>query len=116
MFDSSFGELGLIFVVALVVLGPERLPQVIRSTVRLIGIVRAMAHSVKEEVSKELQLSELKDEIRAIEQKEREKLTENISLSKQELREVEKSVTKSVSTIKSDIQNIEAEYSTSSRK
>ncbi|EGQ9935398.1 twin-arginine translocase subunit TatB, partial [Vibrio vulnificus] len=37
MFDIGFWELVLIFVVGLVVLGPERLPHAIRSVARFVG-------------------------------------------------------------------------------
>ena len=43
MFDISFGELALCFVVALVVLGPEKLPKVARTVGRWAGQARGYA-------------------------------------------------------------------------
>ncbi len=63
MFDIGFWELVLIFVIALVVLGPERLPFAIRSVARFIGNARRMANVVKDELSQELQMQELKEDL-----------------------------------------------------
>ncbi|MCL9781212.1 Sec-independent protein translocase protein TatB [Vibrio sp. S4M6] len=116
MFDSSFGELGLIIVVALIVLGPERLPQVIRFVAKFIGVARAMANSVKEEISQELQLSDLKEEIRAIEQTEMKKISDSINASKSDLTEAKQDISGSLGGLKSEIKDIEKDLSTSSNK
>lgn len=63
MFDIGFWELVLIFVIALVVLGPERLPFAIRNVARFIGNARRMANVVKDELSQELQMQELKEDL-----------------------------------------------------
>jgi len=60
MFDFSFGELGLIAVVALVVLGPERLPKVARTAGALVRRARTSWQSVKDEIERELEAEELK--------------------------------------------------------
>jgi len=60
MFDIGFSELFLIAVVALVVLGPERLPKVARTVGHLFGRARRYASEVKSEISKEMALDELR--------------------------------------------------------
>ncbi|MDO5638443.1 MAG: Sec-independent protein translocase protein TatB [Neisseria sp.] len=60
MFDFSFGELMLVGVIALVVLGPERLPKVARTAGQLVGRVQRMVSSVKTELSAQLEMDELK--------------------------------------------------------
>lgn len=60
MFDFSFGELMLVGVIALVVLGPERLPKVARTAGQLVGRVQRMVSSVKSELSAQLEMDELK--------------------------------------------------------
>ena len=60
MFDFSFGEIGLIAVVALVVLGPERLPKVARTAGALVRRARTSWQSVKDEIERELEAEELK--------------------------------------------------------
>ncbi|HEC06572.1 Sec-independent protein translocase protein TatB [Thiolapillus sp.] len=60
MFDVGFFELLLISVVALLVIGPERLPKVARTAGLWIGRGRKMISSVKADIEKELKAEELK--------------------------------------------------------
>ncbi|BBP00157.1 Sec-independent protein translocase protein TatB [Sulfuriferula nivalis] len=60
MFDIGFSEIVLIGVVALVVIGPERLPKVARTAGLLIGRMQRYMASVKADISQEIQLDELK--------------------------------------------------------
>ena len=59
MFDFGFTELLVIGVVALVVLGPERLPEVARTAGRLLSKAQGYISQVKTEFDKETQLSEV---------------------------------------------------------
>ena len=60
MFDVGFSELIVIAVLALVVIGPERLPAVARTVGAMLGRAQRYFNSVKAEVNRELQLDELK--------------------------------------------------------
>ncbi len=62
MFDIGFSELLLIGVVALVVVGPERLPGVIRTGLRYVRHFKAGLANIKHEVENELDLDGLKEE------------------------------------------------------
>jgi sec-independent protein translocase protein TatB len=64
MFDFSFGELLLLAVVALLVLGPERLPKVARLAGLWIRKARAQWNSVKAELENELADEELRRNLR----------------------------------------------------
>lgn len=64
MFDVGFGELLLIAVVALVVLGPERLPGAARTLGALLRRAKQGWASVQAEVERELELEELKKQVR----------------------------------------------------
>ena len=69
MFDVGFSELLLIAVVALVVLGPERLPKAARFAGLWVRRARAQWYSVKAELERELEAEDLKrglDETRAM--------------------------------------------------
>ena len=59
MFDIGFWEIILISIIGLIVLGPERLPIAIRSVVRWINTVKGMANAAKTEMSRELKLHEM---------------------------------------------------------
>jgi sec-independent protein translocase protein TatB len=60
MFDVSFSELALIAVVALLVLGPERLPRVARTAGALLRRARSSWQSVRSEIERELAAEDLK--------------------------------------------------------
>lgn len=60
MFDIGFWELFLIAVIALTVVGPERLPKLVRVTGLWIGRATASFQSIRNEISRELRAEELK--------------------------------------------------------
>lgn len=60
MFDIGFSELIVIAIVALVVIGPERLPRVARTAGHVLGRLQRYVNSVKADISREMQLDELK--------------------------------------------------------
>lgn len=60
MFDVSFSELLVICVVALVVIGPEKLPKVARTAGLLLGRLQRYVNNVKDDISREMQLDELR--------------------------------------------------------
>ena len=59
MFDVSFSELIVIAVVALIVIGPEKLPKVARTLGALAGRMQRYVAEVKEEVNREVRFQEL---------------------------------------------------------
>lgn len=60
MFDIGFWELSIIGVVALVVIGPERLPAVARTAGKWVGKANRLISSVKDDIAKEMDNEELK--------------------------------------------------------
>lgn len=60
MFDVSFTELLVIGVVALVVIGPERLPKVARTLGHLVGRAQRYVSDVKSDIQREVELDELR--------------------------------------------------------
>jgi sec-independent protein translocase protein TatB len=60
MIDLGLSKLALIGVVALVVIGPERLPKVARMAGTLFGRAQRYINDVKQEVSREIELDELR--------------------------------------------------------
>jgi sec-independent protein translocase protein TatB len=60
MFDIGFSELMLIAIVALIVIGPQRLPKVARTLGHLFGRMQRYVNDVKADISREMELEELK--------------------------------------------------------
>ena len=59
MFDVGFSELMVIAVVALIVIGPERLPRVARTMGHLFGRLQRYVNDVKADINREIELEEL---------------------------------------------------------
>ncbi len=59
MFDVGFSELIVIGVVALVVIGPERLPKVARTLGVLVGRMQRYVAQVKADINREMELADL---------------------------------------------------------
>lgn len=92
MFDIGFWELVLISVVALVVLGPERLPHAIRSVTKFIGAAKSMANSVKDELAHELKVQELQENLRKAEQMGMKNLSPELQESVNKLKQAAQDV------------------------
>lgn len=58
MFEVGFTELVLIFGLALIVLGPHKLPQIASQIGRWVGRARAMARQLREQLDQEVTLEE----------------------------------------------------------
>lgn len=61
MFDIGFWELALIGVVALLVVGPERLPGLARNVGRWVARIRRYVSAVRDDIEREIRAEELKD-------------------------------------------------------
>jgi sec-independent protein translocase protein TatB len=61
MIDLGLSKLAILGVVALIVIGPERLPKVARMAGTLYGRAQRYLHEVKSEVSREIELDELRN-------------------------------------------------------
>ena len=61
MFDVGFFELLVIGIVALLVVGPERLPKVARAAGKWVGRGRRFVNSVKDDIDREIKADELRE-------------------------------------------------------
>jgi sec-independent protein translocase protein TatB len=60
VFDIAFSEIVVIAVVALVVIGPERLPKVARTLGHMFGRLQRYVNEVKADINREMELDELR--------------------------------------------------------
>ncbi|MCA3155200.1 MAG: Sec-independent protein translocase subunit TatB [Burkholderiales bacterium] len=93
MFDFSLGEMAVIGAVALVVLGPEKLPRVARAVGQWVGKAQRYVNDVKSDLNREMELSELR------------KLQEQVQDS---AREIEHSMQGSLDTAQSGLSDSDA--------
>jgi len=95
MFDIAFSELMIIAVVALIVIGPERLPKVARTVGHLVGRMQRYVNDVKADISREMELDELR------------KLRDSME---EAARSVEQTVTTEVRAVDQGMQELASEF------
>ncbi|HHH44326.1 MAG TPA: twin-arginine translocase subunit TatB [Gammaproteobacteria bacterium] len=86
MFDIGFFEIALVCLVALIVIGPDRLPALARTAGLWIGKGQAMVRSVKADIDRELAASEMQG--RSTGKEERESVTDLLTEAKELAEEV----------------------------
>ena len=91
MFDVGFSEMLMIGIVALVVIGPERLPKVARTAGLLLGRMRRYVSDIKADINREMQLEELK-QLKAEMQASAREFERSITSEMQELEQAAQSV------------------------
>jgi sec-independent protein translocase protein TatB len=99
MFDVGLSELMIIAVVALVVIGPERLPKVARTAGLLLGRLQRYVSDVKSDINREIQL----DELKKMQQEMTSQVTNLQASVTHEMREVESSVNKVIEPLAADV-------------
>ncbi len=92
MFDISFWELFIVGIVALLILGPERLPSAIRSTVTTIRSLKSMATGFRTEIEEQLRVHELHENLKKAENMGLDNVSPEVAQSVKELKEAALSV------------------------
>lgn len=64
MFDIGFSELLLVGIIALIVLGPERLPKAARAVGMFFGKIRRMLSNIQQEMEQEIRNQELQEKLK----------------------------------------------------
>ncbi|HUH91945.1 MAG TPA: Sec-independent protein translocase protein TatB [Casimicrobiaceae bacterium] len=94
MFDIGFSEIVVIAVVALVVIGPERLPKVARTLGHMFGRLQRYVNEVKADINREMELDELR------------KLQSQVQSA---ARDIEQSVAHAAQQMESGVRSVESE-------
>jgi sec-independent protein translocase protein TatB len=94
MFDIGFSEIVVIGVVALIVIGPERLPKVARTLGHMFGRLQRYVNEVKSDISREMELDELR------------KLQTEVQSA---ARDIEQSVTQTAREMESGVRSVESQ-------
>jgi len=94
MFDIAFSEVVVIAVVALIVIGPERLPKVARTLGHMFGRLQRYVAEVKADINREIELDELR------------KLQSQVQSAAHEL---ERSVTQAARQVETGVRSVEAQ-------
>ncbi len=102
MFDIGFTELLLVAIIALIVLGPERLPHAVRTTAKWVSKIRSMFSQVKAQIEREIDADEVRQQIH------------NDAIM-QQLNDSKKDINGNLDDIRSSLKNTEFDLQSSSR-
>jgi sec-independent protein translocase protein TatB len=94
VFDIGFSEIVVIAVVALIVIGPERLPKVARTLGHMFGRLQRYVNEVKADINREMELDELR------------KLQSQVQSA---ARDIEQSVTHAAQSVETGMRSVESE-------
>ena len=104
MFDIGLSKIALISVVALVVLGPERLPRVARTAGNLFGRAQRYMSEVKQEVSRQMEQEELK--------KMKDAATEAFNSARNDFKDLDQVISSQVAEVNSTMNEISSSVTT----
>jgi sec-independent protein translocase protein TatB len=94
MFDIGFSEIVVIAVVALIVIGPEKLPKTARTLGHLFGRLQRYVNEVKSDINREMELEELR------------KLQQEVKTAAQDF---QTSVTSTAQEVESSVRSVESQ-------
>ena len=109
MFDIGFGELLVVAILGLLVLGPERLPEAVKTVALWVGRFKRTYRQVRQEVEKEIGADEIRRQL------QNEEVMHSLQSSRQELESLAKdtssaiekeSIRQSLENSKADVENI----------
>ena len=103
MFDIGFWEIIVISVLGLLVLGPERLPVAIRTVSSWVKTIKGAANSVKDELSHELKIQEMHDNLKKAENLGMNNISPELQESIDTLRDATASVTRPYADSMNDV-------------
>lgn len=109
MFDIGFSELVLVFIVGLVVLGPQRLPVAIRTVMGWVRTIRGLAANVQNELAQELKLQELKESIKKAEALNLGALSPELNKTVEELKQSAQKMQSELNSAQNEIRKLSDE-------
>ena len=113
MFGISSTEFLIILVIALVVIGPQKLPEMIRTIGKWVGKIQHFTRNVKNDLTNEFELNEIKKSLEELKQSsELQKLKSELDNTKSQvtnsMRSFESSMTETKSGIESEAKKLDA--------
>ena len=110
MFDIGFSEMIVVAIIALIVLGPEKLPRLARTAGHLLGRMQRYVNDVKADINREIEL----DELRKLQQSMQETARSIEQTVTQQVNSVESELNQVAQTAQSAVSNPDAQSAVSS--
>ena len=89
MFDIGFSEILIVATLTLIIMGPKRLPETVKTITLCLGRIRNFINSAKVEIENEVGIDEIKKQLH------NEKIMNEIEKSKRELNSISKDLSMS---------------------
>lgn len=112
MFDSGFLEMLVIGVIALIVVGPERLPGLASKAGRMIGKMKAFVANTREDIEKEIRAEEMQDML----SKQKQEISELRNMMQESSKEMAHEVNEASEMLGDSLNEAEASVSSRSTK
>ena len=109
MFDFSMGELMVVMVVALVVIGPERLPKVARTLGHLYGRAQRYVNGVKSDIARDMAIEEyrqLQQKIQAEASSLQESVQQTAQTASQQMQQINRAIIEQVQDIQQSVEPV----------
>jgi len=105
MFDSGFLEMLIVGIIALIVVGPERLPGVAAKAGKMVGKMKAFVANTKEDIEKEIRA----DEMRSMLNEQKEEISELRDMMKNTQSDVTSSLNEASDMLESSVSEAKAQ-------
>lgn len=105
MFDSGFLEMLIVGIIALIVVGPERLPGLASKAGKMIGKMKAFVANTKEDIEKEIRA----DEMRSMLDQQKEEISELRDMMKSTKSDVTSSLNEASDMLESSVSEAKAQ-------
>ncbi|ORU90877.1 MAG: preprotein translocase subunit TatB [Cycloclasticus sp. symbiont of Poecilosclerida sp. M] len=100
MFDIGFFELCVIGVIALLVIGPEKLPRVARTVGLWTGKARGVIRTVKYDIDEQIRMEELKESMKRTASTVEKEFSESVNKVEDSFQEAQQEVNEEVASLK----------------
>ncbi|MDX1669482.1 MAG: Sec-independent protein translocase protein TatB [Limnobacter sp.] len=118
MFDIGFTEMMFIAVVALIVIGPEKLPKVARTIGHLFGRAQRYVTDVKSEINREMEIEDLRKlqaEMQSAARSMEGKVRSSMSEAEDSFRKQTTSVQAEMDSLKNEVNRADSDASADSK-
>lgn len=112
MFDSGFLEMLVIGIIALMVVGPERLPGLASKVGKMVGKMKAFVANTREDIEKEIRAEEMQDML----SKQKEEINELRDMMQNSTKDIAEEVDEASNMLGDSINEAEAAVSSRSSK
>lgn len=112
MFDSGFLEMLVIGIIALMVVGPERLPGLASKVGKMVGKMKAFVANTREDIEKEIRAEEMESML----SKQKEEISELRDMMKSSTKDIAKEVDEASNMLGKNINEAEASIASRSTK